>query len=109
MIGETQGGVFYWRRTRRLQQSLDDHEAAFYSLFDGHSEFDWLPVDTSANAFKKDLRDKYDVIIMYDFTRDLDEVGKKHLRDFVEREGHSVRPGEIRGARLDEYRPQPLP
>ena len=45
---------------------------------------DRLPVDTAANAFKNDLRGKYDVIIMYDFTRDLDEAGKKNLRDFVE-------------------------
>jgi type 1 glutamine amidotransferase len=61
-----------------------DHEAAFYSLFNGHKDIDWLPLDTAANAFKKDLRDKYDVIIMYDFTRDLDEAGKKNLRAFVE-------------------------
>jgi type 1 glutamine amidotransferase len=61
-----------------------DHEAAFYSLFDGYNDLDWLPVDTSASAFKKDLRGKYDVLIMYDFTRDLDEAGKKNLREFVE-------------------------
>lgn len=61
-----------------------DHEAAFYSLFDGHDDIDLLPVDTAANAFKKDLRGRYDVVIMYDFTRDLDDAGKKNLRDFVE-------------------------
>jgi type 1 glutamine amidotransferase len=58
-----------------------DHVASFYSLFDG---LDRLPVDTAANAFKKDLREKYDVLIMYDFTRELDEAGKKNLHDFVE-------------------------
>src|SRR5262249_44756611 len=41
-------------------------------------------VDTAANPFKKGLRGRFDVIIMYDFTRDLDDVGKKNLRDFVE-------------------------
>lgn len=61
-----------------------DHDAAFYGLFDGYNELDRLPVDTAADAFKKDLRDKYDVLIMYDFTRDLDEAAKKNLRDFVE-------------------------
>jgi type 1 glutamine amidotransferase len=61
-----------------------DHDAAFYSLFNGLDGLDGLPVDTAANAFKKDLRDRYDVIIMYDFTRDLDDVGRKNLRDFVE-------------------------
>jgi type 1 glutamine amidotransferase len=61
-----------------------DHEAAFFTLFDGYPDLRRLPVDTAANAFKKDLRGKYDVIIMYDFTRDLDEAGRKNLRDFIE-------------------------
>jgi type 1 glutamine amidotransferase len=61
-----------------------DHDAAFYALFDGYKELDRLPVDTAASAFQKDLRDKYDVVIMYDFTRDLDATGRKNLRDFAE-------------------------
>jgi type 1 glutamine amidotransferase len=61
-----------------------DHEAAFYSLFDGYNDLEWLPVDTGTNAFKNDLRGKYDVLIMYDFLRDLNEAGKQNLRDFVE-------------------------
>jgi type 1 glutamine amidotransferase len=61
-----------------------DHDAAFYGLFRGYTDIGRLPVDTAAGAFKKDLRGKYDVIIMYDFTRDLDENGRKNLRDFVE-------------------------
>jgi len=61
-----------------------DHEAAFYSLFDGYKDLDWLPVDTSTTAFTKDLRGKYDVVIMYDFTRDIDDTCKQNLRDFVE-------------------------
>src|SRR5262249_40084183 len=36
-----------------------DHEASFYSLFEGHEDLDWLPVDTATNAFKKDLRNQY--------------------------------------------------
>jgi type 1 glutamine amidotransferase len=43
-----------------------------------------MPVVSSATAFKSDLRGKYDVLIMYDFSRDLDETGRKNLRDFVE-------------------------
>jgi type 1 glutamine amidotransferase len=61
-----------------------DHDAAFYSLFRDLKEISELPVDTAANAFKKDIHDRYDVIIMYDFTRELDEVGKRNLRLFVE-------------------------
>ena len=67
-----------------------DHDAAFYGLFDGYDALDRLPVLTSATAFKDDLRGKYDVIIMYDFTRELDETSKKNLRDFVEAGGGVV-------------------
>ncbi len=61
-----------------------DHETAFYTLFDGYKDLDWMPVAASTTAFQNDLRKKYDVVIMYDFSRDLDEKGKKNLRDFVE-------------------------
>ncbi len=61
-----------------------DHETSFYALFDGYQDLARTPVASSATAFAKDLRGKYDVIIMYDFSRDLDETGKKNLREFVE-------------------------
>ncbi len=61
-----------------------DHETAFYTLFEGYKDLAWLPVAASTTAFASDLRGKYDVLIMYDFSRDLDEKGKKNLREFVE-------------------------
>ena len=61
-----------------------DHESTFYSTFDGYKDLAWTPVASSATAFQKDFRAKYDVLILYDFSRDLDEVSKKHLREFVE-------------------------
>jgi type 1 glutamine amidotransferase len=61
-----------------------DHETSFYSLFDGYKDLARIPVAASPSAFQSDLRGKYDVVIMYDFTRDIDEKGKKNLRDFVE-------------------------
>jgi type 1 glutamine amidotransferase len=67
-----------------------DHDASFYTIFQGVNELDGLPVVSSATAFKTDLRGKYDVLIMYDFSRDLDDVGKKNLQDFVESGGGVV-------------------
>ncbi len=61
-----------------------DHEASFYTLFQGYDDLARLPVASSATAFQSDLRAKYDVLIMYDFSRDLSEAGKKNLRAFVE-------------------------
>lgn len=61
-----------------------DHERSFYSLFDGYKELPRLPVADSATAFQNDLRGKYDVLILYDFSRDLNEKARKNLRDYVE-------------------------
>ncbi len=61
-----------------------DHETSFYSLFEGYQDLARVQVAGSGTAFQTDLRGKYDVVIMYDFTRDLDEKSKKNLRDFVE-------------------------
>jgi type 1 glutamine amidotransferase len=61
-----------------------DHEAAFYSLFDGYEDIGWPAVTDIALAVKQDIRAKYDVLVFYNFTRDLDDSGKKNLRDFVE-------------------------
>ncbi len=61
-----------------------EHETSFYTIFEGYKDLAGLPVATSGTAFQKDLRGKYDVLIMYDFSRDLDAAGKQHLRDFVE-------------------------
>jgi type 1 glutamine amidotransferase len=67
-----------------------EHEASFYSLFDGQEGLARIPVVSSSTAFRSDLRGKYDSLIMYDFTRDLDDAGKKNLRDFVEGGGGVV-------------------
>ncbi|SRR5579883_477829 len=61
-----------------------DHETSFYTLFHGYEDLARMPVSSSAMAFQNDLRGKYDVLIMYDFSRDLTDTGKKNLRDFVE-------------------------
>jgi type 1 glutamine amidotransferase len=67
-----------------------DHDSAFYGLFDGYDDLRPLPVVTAPAAFKGDIRKKYDALIMYDFTRDLDDAGKKNLRDYVENGGGVV-------------------
>src|SRR6185295_17636239 len=61
-----------------------DHEAAFYGLFDGYQDIGWPAVTDITLAVKQDIRPKYDVLVFYNFTRDLDDSGKKNLRDFVE-------------------------
>jgi type 1 glutamine amidotransferase len=61
-----------------------DHITSFYSLFEGYKDLARMPVAASSTAFQTDLRGRFDVLVMYDFSRDLDEKGKKNLHDFVE-------------------------
>jgi predicted amidohydrolase/type 1 glutamine amidotransferase len=61
-----------------------DHEISFYKLFDGYQDLASMAVSSSGTAFQSDLRGKYDVLVLYDFSRDLNETGKKNLRAFVE-------------------------
>src|SRR4051812_12704195 len=61
-----------------------EHEIGFYSIFDSYKDAVHITVSSSAIAFAKDFRDKFDVLITYDFSRDLDDAGKKNLRDFAE-------------------------
>jgi len=61
-----------------------EHEAAFYNLFDDRKEFGWATVSDTKTAFQQDLRGKFDVLVLYDFTRELDDKAKQNLRDFVE-------------------------
>jgi type 1 glutamine amidotransferase len=61
-----------------------DHETSFYTLFDGYKDLAPIPVAASSTAFQSDLRGKFDVVVMYDFSRDLDEKSKKNLREFVD-------------------------
>jgi len=67
-----------------------DHETSFYSLFEGCKDLGRVPVSSSAMAFHDRLVGKYDVIVMYDFSRDLDEPRRKNLREYVEQGGGIV-------------------
>ncbi len=60
-----------------------DHETSFYSLFNGNTGVPTMAVASGTTAFQSDLRGKYDLLVMYDFTRELSEAALKNLRDFV--------------------------
>jgi type 1 glutamine amidotransferase len=61
-----------------------EYESSFHAVFEGHPELAGMMVGTSQSSFQSDLRAKYDVLIFYDFSRELDEKGKQNLRAFVE-------------------------
>jgi type 1 glutamine amidotransferase len=61
-----------------------DYETSFYAVFEGYKDLAWKHAVSNAEAFRTDIRGKYDVLVLYDLSSDLDERGRKNLRDFVE-------------------------
>lgn len=58
------------------------HDIEFYSIFDQRETR--VTVDPHPAAFSGDIRSRYDVVVLYDMVRKLDETRQRNLRDFVE-------------------------
>jgi type 1 glutamine amidotransferase len=43
----------------------------------------WTHATSNREAFQKDIRLHYDVVVLYDLSKDLDESGKRNLRGFL--------------------------
>ena len=61
-----------------------DFETSFYTVFEGYDDLVWAHATSNQAAFKSDIRQKFDVLVLYDYSQELDEKGRKNLRDFVE-------------------------
>lgn len=59
------------------------YESSFYTIFD-HPELTWQHATSTTEAFGKDIRDRYDVVLLYNMTDEISDVGRQNLRDFVE-------------------------
>jgi type 1 glutamine amidotransferase len=59
------------------------YESSFYTIFD-HPDLVWKHAVNNAEAFGKDIRDRYDVLILYNMTDEISEAGKQNLTAFVE-------------------------
>jgi type 1 glutamine amidotransferase len=62
-----------------------DHEPSFYSVFEGQPEMS-VNVDPHPGAFRGDPRERYDVIVLYDFVQvdQIEEARRRNLQQFVE-------------------------
>ncbi|HET8550262.1 MAG TPA: ThuA domain-containing protein [Bryobacteraceae bacterium] len=59
-----------------------DHEPDFYSLF---SDPGWkCMTDAHPFALARDIRERFDVLVMHDMYNDLDEKGRRNLQAFVQ-------------------------
>jgi type 1 glutamine amidotransferase len=57
------------------------HEPSFYSLFDG---YDWNHAFRLDNAFRRDVRKQYDVLVLYNMEEEMAEGARRNLQAFVE-------------------------
>jgi len=60
-----------------------DYDTEFYTLFEG-KWLNWKHAVSNVEAFNSDIRDKYDVLVLYDLSAELNQTGKDNLRSFVE-------------------------
>jgi type 1 glutamine amidotransferase len=61
-----------------------DYQSSFYSIFEGAKDFTWTHVTSNQTAFRQDFRNDFDVLVLYDFSQELDESGRRNLRAFLE-------------------------
>jgi len=61
-----------------------DYPTSFYTLFDEPANFHWDHTTSNHEAFQSDLRDKYDVLVLYDMSTEISEAEKKNVVDFLE-------------------------
>jgi len=76
------------RRPERLVRALivtggHSYDTEFYTLFNGEW-LTWKHSPSNREAFGADIASEYDVLLLYDLSRELDEEGKKNLRTFLE-------------------------
>jgi uncharacterized protein len=60
------------------------YPTALYSVFEGMEGIAWKHAVSQTEAFKSDLRDKYDVIVLHDYSEQLGAKEQENLRAFVE-------------------------
>jgi len=60
-----------------------DYPTSFYTLFEQPGMV-WDHETTAEEAYRRDLRERYDVIVMHDLTKTLSEAARANLKAFAE-------------------------
>lgn len=61
-----------------------EYPASFSTLFEDPGEFQWDHATSNHEAFRSDIRGKYDVLALYDLSTEINEAERKNLVDFLE-------------------------
>jgi type 1 glutamine amidotransferase len=57
---------------------------AFYSLFEGYEDVHWSHATSQEQAFRPDMKDRFDVVVLHDMGETIGDKEKTALREFVE-------------------------
>jgi type 1 glutamine amidotransferase len=66
-----------------------EYPTSFYTVFE-QDGLTWDHAVSNEDAFRADLRDRYDVLVLYDMSQSLSTGGKAHFMQFVESGGGVV-------------------
>lgn len=61
-----------------------NYSTAFYTLFEGYDDIVWTHSASQAAAFTPAMKDRFDVVLLYDMAETIGEKEKASLRAFVE-------------------------
>src|SRR5581483_9840897 len=61
-----------------------DYPTSFYTVFEGAADLRWRHAVSNHEAYKNDIRNDYDVLVLYDFSNEITDREKANLRNFVE-------------------------
>jgi type 1 glutamine amidotransferase len=57
---------------------------SFYAIFESDPEIRWWHATSQKEAFTAKMRDRYDVVVLYDLYNQIGDAEREHLRAFVE-------------------------
>ena len=60
------------------------YDPSFYEVFQGWPDIKWSHATSQKEAFSKDMKNRWDVIVLYDMYNDIGETEKANLREYVE-------------------------
>jgi hypothetical protein len=60
------------------------YATTFYTIFEGADDLHWNHALSNHEAYRRDIRKDYDVLVLYDFTSEITEAEKTNLRNFAE-------------------------
>jgi type 1 glutamine amidotransferase len=60
------------------------YPASFYSLFEGYDDLRWSHATSQPEAFRPDMKDRYDVVVLHDLGEKIGEPEQANLKGFVD-------------------------